>query len=284
MKKLILVLTLALLAVVVTACGGSDEKASGGEKNLVIGVSAGDRTWPEIKKIAEKEGINIELKEFSDYVLPNRALADGDLDANAFQTIAYFDDFIKENKLDLEPLASTVIAPMGVYSNKVKDIKDIKNGATIAVPDDSTNYGRALLLLQEAGLIKLVDNFDGKGSPNAVKENPKKLDIKPMVAGQIPRALDDVDAAAINNGVAVEAKLDPLNDAIFLESDTAKPYINIIAVRKGDTKREALQKIVKIYHSDEMKQFIEKTYKGSSIPAFIPLDELAKYKETWSKN
>lgn len=284
MKKLILVLTLALLAVVVTACGGSDEKASGDEKSLVIGVSAGDRTWPEIKKIAEKEGINIELKEFSDYVLPNRALADGDLDANAFQTIAYFDDFIKENKLDLEPLASTVISPMGIYSNKVKDIKDIKNGATIAVPDDSTNYGRALLLLQEAGLIKLADDFDGKGSPDAVKENPKKLDIKPMVAGQIPRALDDVDAAAINNGVAVEAKLDPLNDAIFLESDTAKPYINIIAVRKGDTKREALQKIVKIYHSDEMKQFIEKTYKGSSIPAFIPLDELAKYKETWSKN
>lgn len=175
MKKLVLAFTLVLLAVVATACGGGDKKASGDEKNLVIGVSAGDRTWPEIKRIAAKDGITIELKEFSDYVLPNRALADGDLDANAFQTIAYFDSFIKENKLDLEPLASTVIAPMGVYSNKLKDIKDIKNGATIAVPDDITNYGRALLLLQEAGLIKLVDDFDGNGSPEAIKENPKKI-------------------------------------------------------------------------------------------------------------
>ncbi|AQY50672.1 NLPA lipoprotein [Listeria weihenstephanensis FSL R9-0317] len=283
MKKIILALTLVLLAVVAVGCGGTDDKANGDEKSVVIGVSAGDRTWPEIKKIAKKDGINIELKEFSDYVLPNRALEDGDLDANAFQTIAYFDSFIKENKLDLEPLASTVIAPMGVYSNKVKDIKDIKKGATIAVPDDSTNYGRALLLLQEAGLITLVDDFDGNGSPEAVKENPKNLTIKPMVAGQIPRALDDVDAAAINNGVAVEAKLDPLNDAIFLESDTAKPYINIIAVRKGDTDRAALKKIVEIYHSDEMKKFIDNTYKGSSIPAFVPLSELETYKETWSK-
>lgn len=126
MKKIILALTLVLLAVVAVGCGGTDDKANGDEKSVVIGVSAGDRTWPEIKKIAKKDGINIELKEFSDYVLPNRALEDGDLDANAFQTIAYFDSFIKENKLDLEPLASTVIAPMGVYSNKVKDIKDIK--------------------------------------------------------------------------------------------------------------------------------------------------------------
>lgn len=279
MKKIALVLfvlTLGLLA----ACG--KEEASGGESDtLKVGVSGGDtRTWDYIVDIAKEEGLNIELVKFNDYIQPNIALAEGEIDANAFQTISYFDEFKADQKLDLEAIGSTVIAPMAIHSKKHKTLEELPDGATIALPNEGTNFGRALLLLQEAGLITLTDDFEGIGSIDKIKDNPKNLKFEAVAAGNTPRFLDDVDASIINNNFAVEADL-KLEDALFHESATAKPYINIIAAKTGDGDRAELQKLVEIYHSEEVEKFIIDTFKGSSIPTFVSLEELKNYKDAW---
>ena len=242
---------------------------------IKLGVSGTDtRIWDFVAEKAKKEGIDIEIVTFSDYVLPNTALAEGELDANAFQTVAYFDQFIKDQKLDLVPIATTIIAPMGIYSDKYKDVKEIPDGAKIAVPNDESNMGRALLLLQEAGLIGLPKDFNGLGSVNSVTENPKNLEIVPVVAAQTPRVLPDVAASVINNGVAVDAGFSPTKDSIFHESETATPYINIIAVRAEDKDNETLKKIAELYQAEDTKKFIEEEYKGNLIPTFVPLEKI----------
>ncbi|MFE4354083.1 MetQ/NlpA family ABC transporter substrate-binding protein [Peribacillus butanolivorans] len=285
MKKILLTIMVLALAIVAAACG-NEEGASGGSddvKTVKVGVSSGDtRTWEYIVDLAKKDGLNIELVTFNDYIQPNLALSEGEIDANSFQTVAYFDEFVNDQNLKLEAIGSTVIAPMGLYSKKHKDLKDLPDGATIAVPNEATNFGRALLLLQEAGLITLKEEFSGSGSLDIIKENPKKLKIKPVAAGNTPRLLDDADASAINNNFAVEAGL-TLKDALFHESKTAKPYINIIAVKKGNADRPELQKLVELYQSKEVEAFIEKTFKGNTIPAYVSVDELVNYQDAWTK-
>ncbi|MDN4075564.1 MULTISPECIES: MetQ/NlpA family ABC transporter substrate-binding protein [Fictibacillus] len=276
MKKysLIILVIGVLMSAFLSGCSGGDEK---GLEKVKIGISGSDSdVWKYIAQKAEKEGIDLEIVEFSDYVRPNQALADGDIDANAFQTISYFNAFKKEHKLDLAPIATTVIAPMGVYSQKYKDVKDIPAGSTIALPNEATNMGRALLLLQSAGLIKLEKNFDGNGDLKKVVENKKQLKLKPVVAGQTPRVLPDVAASIINNGVAVDAGMNPKKDSIFLESKTAKPYINIIATRTEDKNKKSLKKIAKIYQSKETAKKINEIYKGATIPTFVPLSEIGE--------
>jgi D-methionine transport system substrate-binding protein len=279
MKKFVLVLivlTLSLLA----ACGNEEGSAEGSDK-VKVGVSGGDtRTWDYIAEIAKEKGLEIELVKFNDYIQPNIALAEGEIDANAFQTISYFDEFKADQKLDLEAIASTVIAPMGIYSKKHKTLEDLPDGATIALPNEGTNFGRALLLLQEAGLITLTADFEGIGAIDKIKDNPKNLKIEAVAAGNTPRFLDDVDASIINNNFAVEADL-VLDEALFHESATAKPYINIIAAQTGDADRPELQQLVEIYHSEEVEKFIIEEYKGSSIPTFVSLEELLNYKDSW---
>ncbi|MEK4534100.1 MetQ/NlpA family ABC transporter substrate-binding protein [Peribacillus sp. FSL K6-1552] len=285
MKKILLTIMVLALAIVAAACG-NEEGASGGSddvKTVKVGVSSGDtRTWEYIVDLAKKDGLNIELVTFNDYIQPNLALSEGEIDANSFQTVAYFDEFVNDQNLKLEAIGSTVIAPMGLYSKKHKDLKDLPDGATIAVPNEATNFGRALLLLQEAGLITLKEEFNGSGSLDIIKGNPKKLKIKPVAAGNTPRLLDDADASAINNNFAVEAGL-TLKDALFHESKTAKPYINIIAVKKGNADRPELQKLVELYQSKEVEAFIEKTFKGNTIPAYVSVDELVNYQDAWTK-
>lgn len=285
MKKILLTIMVLALAIVAAACG-NEEGASGGSddvKTVKVGVSSGDtRTWEYIVDLAKDKGLNIELVTFNDYIQPNLALSEGEIDANSFQTVAYFDEFVQDQKLKLEAIGSTVIAPMGLYSKKHKDLKDLPDGATIAVPNEATNFGRALLLLQEAGLITLKEEFNGSGSLEIIKENPKKLKIKPVAAGNTPRLLDDADASAINNNFAVEADL-TLKDALFHESKTAKPYINIIAVKKGNADRPELQKLVELYQSKEVEEFIEKTFNGNTIPAYVSVDELVNYQDAWTK-
>lgn len=280
MKKFVLVLivlTLSLLA----ACGKENEGSAEDSKKVKVGVSGGDtRTWDYIAEIAKEKGLEIELVKFNDYVQPNIALAEGEIDANAFQTISYFDEFKADQKLDLEAIASTVIAPMGLYSKKHKALEDLPDGATIALPNEGTNFGRALLLLQEAGLITLTDDFEGIGAVDKIKDNPKNLKIEAVAAGNTPRFLDDVDASIINNNFAVEAEIS-LEEALFHESATAKPYINIIAAQTGDADRPELQQLVEIYHSEEVENFIIEEYKGSSIPTFVSLEELLNYKDSW---
>ncbi|MBM7693146.1 D-methionine transport system substrate-binding protein [Peribacillus deserti] len=271
MKKLLFIVFTILLA----ALSGCSSNSSGNEfKTVKVGISGSDtRVWDYISEKAEKEGIKIEIVKFSDYVQPNMALAEGEIDANAFQTVAYFNAFKKDHKLDLSAIGTTVLAPMGVFSNKVKDISEIQKGDEIAVPNDVTNLGRALLLLEKANLIKLKAGFDGKGGLENVTDY-KGLKITPVVAGQAPRALDDVAASVINNGIAVDAGLNPKEDAIFREDKTAVPYVNIIAAQTKRKNDKTLIKLVEIYQSEAVTKFIQKTYKGATIPTIIPVKEI----------
>ncbi|MEH6994035.1 MetQ/NlpA family ABC transporter substrate-binding protein [Neobacillus drentensis] len=274
MKKLLLSIIIITLAIISAACA---EKTSEGKESTTVklGISGTDtRIWDFVAKKAEKEGINIEIVSFSDYVAPNTALAEGELDVNAFQTVAYFDVFIKEHKLDLVPIATTVLAPMGIYSEKYKDVKDIPDGAKIALPNDASNQGRALLLLQEAGLIKLPEDFDANGDLTQIKDNPKNIEFVAVVPAQTPRALPDVAASLINNGIASDAGLSPLEDAIFHESETATPYLNIIAVQAKDKDNKTYKRVAELYQSEDTAKFIEKEYKGNLIPTFVPLSNI----------
>ncbi len=274
MKKWIILSLILLIGGFAAGCSSS---ASKDETKVKIGVSGTDnRIWDFVAKKVKKEGIDIEIVRFSDYVQPNLALEEGELDANAFQTISYFNEFKKEHDLDLTPIGTTVIAPLGLYSEKYKSVDDIPDGAKIAVPNEATNMGRAFLLLQEAGLIDLPEDFDGNGSLDKIKKNPKNIEIVPVVAGQTPRVLPDVAASIINNGIAVDAGFNPVKDSIFHEDDTATPYINIIAARTEDKDNKTLKKIVELYQEEDTADFIEKEYNGSTIPTFVPLSKIGE--------
>ena len=159
------------------------------------------------------------------------------------------------------------IEPMGIYSKKVKDLKDLKEGATISIPNDPTNGGRALLLLQKAGLLKLKDGVNEKATLQDIAENPKNFKFQEVEAAQVPRTLDDVDAAIINSNFAMQVQLDPTKDSLFIE-DSTSPYVNIVAVRQGDENRPEIQALMKVLHSQEIKDFINNKYKGAVVPAF----------------
>ncbi|MGF3106154.1 MetQ/NlpA family ABC transporter substrate-binding protein [Rossellomorea sp. DUT-2] len=277
MKKSISLASIAILLFTLILSGCSGDSASGsGEKEVVkVGVNgSGVPIWEYMKEKAAKEGIEIEIVEFADYVRPNQALADGDIDLNAFQTISYFDSFVEEHNLDLVPIGSTIIAPMGIYSEKYKSVEDLPKGSKVAVPQEATNLGRALLLLEEAGLIELKEGFDQSQGLEAIKENPKNLEFTPVVAAQTPRVLPDVAASIINNGVAVEAGFIPVDDSIYIEGAESKPFINIIAAQEKEKDNKTFKKIVELYQEDDVAEHIKKTYKDSLIPTFVPVSEL----------
>ncbi|WRP05672.1 MetQ/NlpA family ABC transporter substrate-binding protein [Rossellomorea aquimaris] len=277
MKKSISLASIAILLITLVLSGCSGDSASGsGEKEVVkVGVNgSGVPIWEYMKEKAAKEGIEIEIVEFADYVRPNQALADGDIDLNAFQTISYFDSFVEEHNLDLVPIGTTIIAPMGIYSEKYKSVEDLPKGSKVAVPQEATNLGRALLLLEEAGLIELKEGFDQSQGLEAIKENPKNLEFTPVVAAQTPRVLPDVAASIINNGVAVEAGFVPVDDSIYIEGAESKPFINIIAAQEKEKDNKTYKKIVELYQEDDVAEHIKKTYKDSLIPTFVPVSEL----------
>ncbi|WP_034756406.1 MetQ/NlpA family ABC transporter substrate-binding protein [Rossellomorea vietnamensis] len=277
MKKSISLASLAILLItlILSGCSGNSASGSGEEEVVKVGVNgSGVPIWEYMKEKAAKEGIDIEIVEFADYVRPNQALADGDIDLNAFQTISYFDSFVEEHNLDLIPIGSTIIAPMGIYSEKYKSVEDLPKGSTVAVPQEATNLGRALLLLEEAGLIELKEGFDQSQGLEAIKENPKNLEFTPVVAAQTPRVLPDVAASIINNGVAVEAGFIPVDDSIYIEGAESKPFINIIAAQEKDKDNKTYKKIVDLYQQDDVAEHIKKTYKDSLIPTFVPVSEL----------
>lgn len=273
MKKWFQILT-ALFTVILSIgllAGCGDSKNAGGDENKVIkvGVTAGPHAeiMDEVKKLAEKQGLKIEVVEFNDYIQPNVALVQGDIDVNSFQHEPYLKNVIKDRGYDLVSLGKTVIFPMGIYSKKIKDVSQLADGATIAIPNDPTNGGRALLLLQQKGVIKLKDGAGLTATAADIVDNPKHLKVKELDAAQIPRSLDDVDLAAINTNYAVTAGLNPLKDAIVLENGDS-PYANIIAVRAKDKDNPAYQKLLKIYQSDEIKAFVKDHFKGSVIAAW----------------
>lgn len=274
MRKLNYFFGLIALLFLLVACAKADEKDA-----VKVGIRSSElKTWEYIKKQAAKENINLDLVTFSAQYDPNQALAEGEVDMNAFQHVAYLNLFNMSNDTDLQAIGTTIMAPIGLYSNKYKSLDDIKEGAKIAVPNDPSNWGRALLLLQENGLLTVTDNFDGNGGEDRIKDNPKKLNILPVDGATTPRVMEDADFAIINNGVAVEAGL-LLNDAIIHENETAKPFINVIVARPEDKDNETLKKIIDIYQREETAKFIKDISKGNYIPVKMPLDELATWKE-----
>lgn len=279
MKKTTAILSAASVALLLGACSEEGSSAEG-PTEVTLGISGSDTTiWDYIADKAEEEGIDLEIVTFSDYVAPNIALAEGELDLNAFQTISYFDAFKEEHGLDnIVPIGSTVIAPMGLYSEKYESLEELPEGSQIAVPNEATNMGRALLLLDEAGLITLSEDAGLTGTVDHITENPKNIEIVPMVAGHTPRALPDVAASIINNGIAVDAGLNPTEDPIARESDTAKPYINLIAAREDEADNEAFQTIVDLYQEEDTAEFIVEHTEGAQIPTFISVEELQDYR------
>ena len=259
-KILSTVAVMMTAAVIFTGCGDDNGGASKDTKNLKVGATPVPHAelLEQIKPALKEEGINLDIVEFSDYVQPNVALNDKELDANFFQHEPYLDDFIKEHKeMKLKNAAGIHIEPMGIYSKKVTDLKDLKEGASIAIPNDPTNGGRALMLLEKAGLLKLKDGVKETATVQDVAENPKNLKFEEVEAAQVLRTLDDVDAAVINTNYAMQINLVPTS-----------PYVNIIAVREGDENRPEIQALLKALKSDKIKNFIEEKYKGAIVPAF----------------
>lgn len=239
------------------------------DKPIKIGVTGGPHAeiMEFVRKIAEKDGLRIQVVEFSDYIQPNAALASGDLDANSYQHLPYLEAQIKDRGYKFAPVGYTITFPMGVYSKSVKSLASLKPGARIGIPNDPTNGGRALLLLQAQGLFRLKADAGLKASPLDIVDNPKKIKIVELDAAQLPRSLADLDAAAINGNYAESAGLNPITDAIAMEGPKG-PYANLIAVREQDKSKPWVAKLIKAYHSPEVKQFVLNQYKNSVIASW----------------
>lgn len=239
------------------------------DKPIRVGVTAGPHAeiLEVVKKVAERDGLKLQIVEFSDYVQPNAALNAGDLDANSYQHLPYLVAQVKDRGYKIVNIGYTVNFPMGVYSKKVKNLADLPNGARVGIPNDPTNGGRGLLLLESAGLIKLRADAGLKASPLDVVENAKKVRIVELDAAQLPRALDELDAAAINTNYAIPAGLKPTQDSIAIETPKS-PYVNIIAVRTQDKDKPELLKLVKAYQSAEVKAFVEQKYQKAVVASW----------------
>lgn len=264
--KRILALSLTfLLALVGVGCNSSTTS----EKTKKITVAASQVPHAEIlehvKPSLKKEGIDLEIKVMQDYVLPNRVVEEGEVDANFFQHIPFLEETNQKNGYHLVKVTGVHIEPLGGYSKKVKKIEDLPKGSTIAVPNDPTNLTRALLLLDAHGVIQL-DNRQGEKTERNVKDL-KSHKLKPVEAALLPRVLDEVDLAVINTNYALQAKLNPVKDSLIIE-DKNSPYVNILVTKQGKEKDEAIQKLAKALNSPEVKKFIEDKYKGSVVPAF----------------
>jgi D-methionine transport system substrate-binding protein len=268
----------AALSLGLTACGTasdpaakSDSGAKADESKALV-VAASPTPHADIlgyikDNLAKKAGLNLEVKEFTDYVLPNTATESGQVDANFFQHKPYLDDFNKKNKTHIVPVVNVHLEPLGLYSKKSKDIKEIKAGQTIAVPNDTTNEGRALKLLADNGLITLKDGAGTDAKLSDIKDS-KGLKFKELEAATLPRALNDVDAAVINGNYAIEADLKPAQDSLALEKGDGNPYANFLAVKEGNEKDARVEKLAKLLNSPEVKKFIEDKYAGSIVAAF----------------
>ncbi|MFE6226066.1 MetQ/NlpA family ABC transporter substrate-binding protein [Streptomyces sp. NPDC057854] len=264
------------LALGLTACGTSSDPSSAkdaaGSADKALVIAASPTPHADILKfvkdnLAEKAGLKLEVREFTDYVLPNTATQSGQVDANFFQHKPYLDDFNKKNKTTIVPVVNVHLEPLGLYSKSLKSVKDIKAGQTVAVPNDTTNEGRALHLLAENGLITLKDGVGTDAKLSDITDK-KGLEFKELEAATVPRALSDVDAAVINGNYAIEADLSPAKDALVLEKAEGNPYANFLAVKEGNEKDARVQKLAELLNSPETKKYIEDTYKGSVIPAF----------------
>lgn len=277
-KKICALLAGVCLLASLTGCGGTKEAAKPAAsadgktaKNIVLKMGASPVPHAEIlsfiKPILAKDGVDMQIIEFNDYVKPNMALNDKELDANFFQHKPYMDKFASDRKMDLVSLVAVHLEPMGVYSKSVKKIDEVPAGAKVAIPNDPTNGGRALAVLEKAGLIKMRQGVGINGTPSDIQDNPKSLMIVEIEAALLPRSMEDVALSVINSNFAMQASLNPTKDALFVESKDS-PYANIVSVRKGDEKKPEMQKLKKAITSPEVKKFIQEKYKGAIIPSF----------------
>ena len=258
-------------ALLIAGCGNDNNKqaASDSKQVLKIGATAVPHAeiLEQVKPILAKEGIELKITEFTDYNTPNLALGDKEIDANFFQHVPYMDEFAKSHKLNLVSAGGVHLEPMGLYSRQIKDLKDLPKGAKIAIPNDPTNGGRALLLLQKQGLITLKDSSNILSTVQDIVSNPNDYQFVELEAAQVPRSLDDVALAAINTNYALNADLNPGKDALAIESKDS-PYVNIVTVLKGNESDPKIKKLMEALHTPEIKKFIEEKYKGAVVPAF----------------
>lgn len=272
--KTTIALSLAAIAFagVISGCGGDKKPAasSAAVKNEIsVGITPGysEQVMEYAAKEAAKQGLTVNIKTFSDYVTPDQALAAGDIDLNSFQHGPFLQAFNEKNGTHLVSIGNTYLAPLRVYSNKITSIKDVPDGAKVSIPNDPSNGGRALLLLDHNGLLKLKPGTDPtKATINAIAENPKKLEIIELEAAQLPRSLDDVTISVINAGYAKSANLDS-KKALATEDNTS-PYVNIIAAREQDKDNPTYQKFVKIFQSDNVRKYINDNFSDGLVPAF----------------
>lgn len=262
MKKTLVLLAVLLCCFAIFA-NGSKEKSSN-----KITVGATPEPHAEMLKLVvddmAKLGYTLEIKEFTDYVTPNTALEDGEIDANFFQHTPYMNSFNTEHGYHLVNAGGIHVEPLALYSKKYKSLKDIPNGATIAIPNDPTNEGRALLLLESAGIIKLKDSSNLESTPLDVVTNTKKLSFKEIEAASLPRVLEDVDAAVINGNYAIPAGLNAAKDGLVVEGADS-PYVNIISVKSGNENNAAVKALVKCLQSQEVKDWVAKTYVNGEV-------------------
>ena len=239
------------------------------DQKIKVGISGGDAEilWAKVKEIAAKDGLDVSVVVFNDYLLPNAALDAGDLDANAFQHRPFLDNQIKTRGYKIVPVGTTIIAPIGLYSKKVKSVEEIKPGASIGIPNDPSNGGRALLLLQAQKLIKVKDGVGLLPTVLDVVDNPRKLQFREIDAAQLPRSLGDLDAAVVNTNYAVPAGLIPGKDSIAIESPVDNPYSNFIAVRDRDKDAPWVPTLVRAFQNDAIRQLIKDRLPGQ-IAAF----------------
>ena len=275
MKKFLTICLTAVLGLaLLTGCGDKDNQTAQQDPNELTQIVVGATPTPHAeilnfaKDMMKEKGYDLVVQEFTDYVLPNTAVADGSIDANFFQHYPYLENFNEEQKTDLVSAGTIHYEPFGIYPGKTESFDDLKEGAIITIPSDSSNGARALLLMEKAGLITLKEDVGLNASVLDIAENPKKLEIKEIEAAQLPRSLEDADMAVINGNYALQAGLNANENALITEdaSEEALTYANIIAVRNGDENSDAIKALVEVLKSDEVKQFINETYQGNVVP------------------
>ncbi|MFD0617651.1 MetQ/NlpA family ABC transporter substrate-binding protein [Paenibacillus sp. GCM10027629] len=278
MKKWLITLTAVLaFAVIAAGCGEKNSASSGEESNgskqetttLTVGATAVPHAeiLNFLKPMLEKEGVTLEVKEFTDYVQPNVQVFEKQLDANFFQHQPYLDQMNKDRNMDLVSVVGVHLEPIGAYSKKIKSVDELKDGATIAIPNDASNGARALLLLQKQGLIELAEGKVADATIRDITKNPKNLNFKELEAAMLPRVLDEFDAAIINTNYALQAELSPTKDSLFIEGSDS-PYTNILVARPDNKDSDAMKKLAAALHSPELKKFIAEKYGEAVLPAF----------------
>jgi len=273
-KKIALILILALTVFALAACGGGDTEDEGTADATVLKIGASTVPHAEIlefvKPILAEQGIDLQITEYTDYVIPNTAVESHELDANYFQHVPYLNSFNEENGTHLVSAVGVHYEPMGLFAGKTASLDAIADGATIAVPNDPTNEARALLLLQQEGLIKLKDGIGLEATPLDIVDNPKNIEFFEAEAAAVARSIQDVDFAIVNGNYALEAGL-KVTDALAIESadsEAAQTFANIVAVYEGDEEKPEVQALITALTSEETRAFIEETYQGSVVPVF----------------